>query len=64
VCYGKKSRGKTLAATVPATTLKEWGLARPDIQSLTVKELNDIGLMFMELHARQRGKKRRSGAGA
>ena len=57
-----RKKGKKLSTIVPAASLKEWGLSRPEIQNLSVEDLNEIGMMFMELHARQRGKKPRGGA--
>jgi hypothetical protein len=59
-----RKKGKKLSSVVPASALKEWGLNRPEIQNLSVEDLNEIGMMFSELNARQRGKKGRGGAGA
>ncbi len=58
-----RKKGKKLSAIVPAASLKEWGLARPEIQNLTVEDLNDISMMFMEHHVTQRGRKPRGAAG-
>jgi hypothetical protein len=49
-------KGKKLSAIVPAATLKDWGLSRAEIQNLTVDDLNDIGMMFMELNAKRKHK--------
>jgi hypothetical protein len=57
-----KKKGKKLSGIVPAASLREYGLDRQEIQNLSVDDLNEIGLMFQELHARKRGKKH-TGAG-
>ena len=58
-----RKRVKKLSQIVPEKSLEEWGLKRPEIQDLSVDDLNEIGMMFQELHARQRGKKPRGAAG-